>query len=58
MKTSEVSNLKARVTQLRSTLYWIAYGRCDGDSARREAERAMALDDKMKANEDEMANKT
>jgi hypothetical protein len=55
MKTSDQLNwnverhfLINRVSQLRSSLYLIAHGELSQDSARREAKRAMALDDKMK----------
>jgi hypothetical protein len=52
MKTSEellkeLSLYRGRVSNLRSTLYLIAYGELHEDSARREAKRAMDLDDKM-----------
>jgi hypothetical protein len=36
---------------MRSSLYLIAYGKLDQDSARREAANALALDDKIKKDE-------
>lgn len=37
-----------RISNLRSTLYLIAHGTLSNDSNRREAQAALALDDKLK----------
>lgn len=54
MKTSnnELLVARQRMSQMRSSLYLIAHGKLSEESARREAARALALDDKMKEDTD------
>lgn len=53
MKTSEVSQLKNRILQLRASLYLIAFGQLDQTSIIKEAIQAINFDDKMKQDDND-----
>jgi hypothetical protein len=48
----QLSELRIRVSELKSSMYLIAHGRIDPEAARREAQRACRRDDELQRKND------